>query len=57
MMNKLIEMEIFVQVVNAGSLAGAARRLRRTPSSVSKVVGALEDRLGIRLLTRTTRNT
>lgn len=55
-MNKLIEMEVFVQVVDAGSLAGAARRLRRNPSSVSKIIGALEDRLGIRLLTRTTRN-
>jgi len=55
-MNKLIEMEIFVQVVDAGSLAAAARRLLRNPSSVSKVVSALEDRLGVRLLTRTTRN-
>ena len=55
-MNKLIEMEIFVQVVDAGSLAGAARRLRRNPSSVSKIISALEDRLAVRLLTRTTRN-
>ncbi|MCJ8337106.1 MAG: LysR family transcriptional regulator [Pseudomonadales bacterium] len=55
-MNKLIEMEIFVQVVDAGSLVAAARRLRRNPSSVSKVISTLEDRLGVRLLTRTTRN-
>ncbi|MCJ8297551.1 MAG: LysR family transcriptional regulator [Pseudomonadales bacterium] len=55
-MNKLIEMEVFVQVVDAGNLAAAARRLRRNPSSVSKIISALEDRLGVRLLTRTTRN-
>ena len=55
-MNKLMEMEIFVQVVDAGNLAAAARRLGRNPSSVSKVISALEDRLGVRLLTRTTRN-
>ena len=55
-MNKLIEMEIFVQVVDAGSLVGAGRRLQRNPSSVSKVISALEDRLGARLLIRTTRN-
>jgi len=55
-MNKLIEMEVFVQVVNAGSLAAAARRLHRNPSSVSKFISALEERLGVRLLTRTTRH-
>ena len=55
-MNKLLEMEIFVQVVDAGSLAAAARKLRRNPSSVSKFMSALEDRLGVLLLTRTKRN-
>ncbi|EPJ48821.1 MAG: hypothetical protein OFPI_27690 [Osedax symbiont Rs2] len=55
-MNKLMEMEVFVQVVDAGSLAAAARRLSRNPSSVSKIISALEDRLGVRLLLRTTRN-
>lgn len=55
-MNKLIEMETFVQIVSAGSLVGAARRLRRNPSSVSKIIAGLEDRLSVRLLTRTTRN-
>ena len=54
--NKLIEMEVFVQVVDAGTLAAAASRLRRNPSSVSKIISALEDRLEVRLLTRTTRN-
>ncbi|MCJ8297550.1 MAG: LysR family transcriptional regulator [Pseudomonadales bacterium] len=55
-MNKLLEMEVFVQVVEAGSLAAAARKLRRNPSSVSKFISTLEDRLGVRLLNRTTRN-
>ena len=55
-MDRLIEMETFVQVVDAGSLAAAARRLRRNPSSVSKIISALENRLSVRLLTRTTRN-
>jgi len=49
-------MEVFVQVVDAGSLAAAARRLRRNPSSVSKIISTLEDRLDVRLLTRTTRS-
>ncbi len=55
-MNKMLEMEVFVQVVNAGSLAIAARRLRRNPSSVSKLLGELEYRLGVALLTGTTRS-
>jgi len=55
-LNKLIEMETFVQVVDAGSLATAASRLRRNPSSVSKIISSLEDRLGVLLLKRTTRN-
>lgn len=45
----------FVRTVEAGSLSGAARRLGRTPSSVSKSLRRLEDRLGTRLLHRTTR--
>ncbi len=45
----------FVRTVEAGSLSGAARRLGRTPSSVSKSLRRLEDRLGARLLHRTTR--
>ncbi len=55
-MNKLSEMEVFVGVVEAGSLAQAARALRRDPSSISKMLTALEDRLGVDLVTRTTRS-
>ncbi|MCE9669003.1 LysR family transcriptional regulator [Myxococcus stipitatus] len=45
----------FVEVARAGSLAGAARVLRRAPSVVSRELGALESRLGTELMQRTTR--
>jgi DNA-binding transcriptional LysR family regulator len=49
------QLEIFLKVVDEGSLAGAARALRLSRSHVSKNVQHLEDRLGVRLLHRTTR--
>ncbi len=52
---KLGEMEVFARAVRAGSFSAAARELRLTPSAVSKKVSRLEDRLGARLLNRTTR--
>lgn len=53
--NRSGDMEVFVRVVEAGSLSGAARTLRMTPSAVSKLMGRLEARLGVRLLNRSTR--
>ncbi|WP_246624625.1 LysR substrate-binding domain-containing protein [Oceanobacter mangrovi] len=50
------EMETFLAVACAGSLSGAARTLGLTPSAVSRVVSRIEERLGIRLLVRTTRS-
>ncbi|MDU8914181.1 LysR family transcriptional regulator [Aestuariicoccus sp. MJ-SS9] len=50
-----MEMRAFVVVVEQGSFTGAARILGLTPSAVSKLVGRLEDQLGVRLLHRTTR--
>ena len=49
------EMSAFVRIVDLGSFARAADDLRVTPSALSKLVSRLEDRLGVRLLTRTTR--
>ena len=45
----------FVRAVERGGFSAAARDLGLTPSAVSKLVTRLEDRLGVRLLNRTTR--
>jgi DNA-binding transcriptional LysR family regulator len=47
--------EEFVAVARAGSFSQAARRLKRSPSQISRDVAGLEDRIGARLLHRTTR--
>jgi DNA-binding transcriptional LysR family regulator len=47
--------EVFVRIVEAGGLSGAGRVLRLSPASVSKRLARLEDRLGLRLIHRTTR--
>ena len=49
------DVEMFVAVVEAGSLSGAAQRLSRSQPTVSRQLAALEARLGARLLERTTR--
>ena len=49
------EMNVFCRIVDGGSFASAADELGMTPSAVSKLVNRLENRLGVRLLTRTTR--
>lgn len=48
-------MEVFARVVEAGSFTAAAAQLGVTKSSVSETVRRLEDRIGVRLLDRTTR--
>lgn len=53
--NRAGEMEVFLRVVDAGSFSEAARQMLMTPSSVSKLVGRIEARLGVRLLERSTR--
>lgn len=47
--------EAFARVVESGSFTRAAQRLQTAKSSVSEAVRALEERLGVRLLDRTTR--
>jgi DNA-binding transcriptional LysR family regulator len=54
-MDRLDELAIFVAIIEAGSLVGASRRLRRSPPAVTRALGALEDRVGLRLVERTTR--
>ena len=54
-MSHLIETEAFLIVVEEGSFTAAARRLGVTKSYASKLVVRLEERLGVRLLQRTTR--
>jgi hypothetical protein len=47
-------MEAFVRVVDAGSFSGAAKQLRLGQPAVSKTIAQLEERLGVRLLLRST---
>ncbi len=54
-MDKLTEMTVFIRVAQQGSFSAAARELRMSPSAVSKLITRLEERLGARLLNRTTR--
>jgi DNA-binding transcriptional LysR family regulator len=55
-MDALSEIAVFVRVVEAGSFTAAAERLKLSKSVVSRHVTRLEDRLGARLLNRTTRS-
>jgi DNA-binding transcriptional LysR family regulator len=54
-MDKFQEMQSFVAVVDAGSFVGAADALDTSKAAVSRHVAELEQRLGVRLLNRTTR--
>lgn len=49
------DLQFFVSLVKAGSLTAVARELDVTPPAVSKRLAMLEERLGVRLLNRTTR--
>ncbi len=53
--NRSGEMQVFARVVELGSFSTAARQLQLTPSAVSKLVTRIEQRLGVQLLQRTTR--
>jgi len=54
-LENLTDVAVFVQVVDSGSFTTAAERLKLSKSVVSKYVTRLENRLGARLLNRTTR--
>lgn len=54
-MSRFDDMEVFSKVVSAGSMTGAAREMGLSPAVISKRLQRLEERLGTRLLNRTTR--
>ena len=54
-MKDLSDIRVFLSVAALGSFAAAARALAMTPPSVTRAVGALEERLGVQLFVRTTR--
>lgn len=54
-MNADSELGFFCLLVKQGSLAATARELNLTPPAVSRRLSQLEERLGVRLLNRTTR--
>lgn len=54
-MDRLSDLEFFVQLVHQGSLAALARELGVTPPAITARLAQLEKRLGVRLLNRTTR--
>lgn len=55
-MDRFHELTAFVAVVEAGGFSAAARRINESQSVVSKSVSALEKRLGVQLLNRSTRS-
>jgi DNA-binding transcriptional LysR family regulator len=55
-MDRWQAMRIFVQVVESGGFAPAAKVLHMSPPSVTRAVAKLEDLIGTRLLVRTTRS-
>ncbi|MGA9334146.1 MAG: LysR family transcriptional regulator [Rudaea sp.] len=55
-MDRIDAMKIFIAALDEGSLAGAGRKLRRSPAAVSRAIAFLEARVGVPLLYRTTRS-
>lgn len=55
-MDRLAAMETFVRVIDTGSFSAAARQLHVGQPAVSKLIAQLEDRLGVRLVLRSTRS-
>ncbi|HIC82622.1 MAG TPA: LysR family transcriptional regulator, partial [Kiloniellaceae bacterium] len=54
-MDRFRELAAFVAVAEEGAFNAAARRLGSSPPAVTRLITGLEARLGVRLLTRTTR--
>lgn len=54
-MDRLRSLEVFVEIINRGSMSRAAQALGMSPTMVTNYLAQLEERLGKRLLDRTTR--
>jgi DNA-binding transcriptional LysR family regulator len=55
MADEIAELQLFVEIIKAGNLSAAARALNSSPAAMSRGLSALESRLGVRLVTRTSR--
>jgi DNA-binding transcriptional LysR family regulator len=55
MNDRIRELDVFLRVTDEASFSAAARSLDCNPSTISKVIQRLEDRLGVRLFERTSR--
>lgn len=55
-MDRFHAMRVFLRIADTGGFAEAARQLHLSPPAVTRAVAALEDNIGARLLTRTTRS-
>ncbi len=53
--DEVAEIRLFVEIIKAGNLSAAARVLNSSPAAMSRTLSALESRLGVRLVTRTSR--
>ncbi|WP_299423953.1 LysR family transcriptional regulator [uncultured Shimia sp.] len=54
-MDRILQMEVFAAINDTGSFVQAANKLRMSPPAVTRTMNALEVRLGVQLLTRSTR--
>lgn len=52
----ILDLEVFAAAIAAGSLSGAARRLKLTPMAVTRRIASLEQEMGVRLIHRSTRS-
>src|ERR1700686_1232306 len=55
-MDRIDAMKVFVAALDEGSLAGAGRRLGKSPAAISRAIAFLENHVGAELLHRTTRS-
>ncbi len=55
-MDRIDAMKVFVAALDEGSLAGAGRRLGKSPAAVSRAIAFLEHHVGVELIHRTTRS-